>query len=107
MHGEFEPLPERFGKHLANIVSLLLEKDPEKRPSINSLLKFKVMKKHVMKILRNDVYKKDFSNTLKHGLKVFQKVKEGKDGKNKDKKYDDNLILNEIIGDFVPNNGLP
>ena len=82
----------------------LLNKDPAKRPSINNLLKYKIIKKHVYLILQNDVYKHDFSNTLAQGLDVFIKVKQGK--KENGTRYDSNLILKEIIKDFKPTNGL-
>jgi NIMA (never in mitosis gene a)-related kinase len=42
---KYKPLPERCGKHLSQIVTVLLDKEPEKRPSINNLLKLKVIKK--------------------------------------------------------------
>ena len=64
----------------------LLAKDPKKRPNINQIFKFPLIKKTVPKVVGWETFKDEFTHTVLHGrdvfakMKVDEKPKEGKKG---------------------------
>jgi len=53
----------------------MLNKDPNKRPNINGILRFPVIQERVRMLLNEDDFKDEFSHTLLHGQNVFDEFR--------------------------------
>ena len=49
----------------------MLAKDPKKRPTINQICKFPLVKKTLPKVLGWDTFQDEFTHTVLHGRDVF------------------------------------
>ena len=55
-----------------NLVTALLQKDPAKRPSINTILKMPLIVRRISQFLDDEDFKDEFSHTLLHNQDVFK-----------------------------------
>lgn len=78
LKNEPERIPECFSEELNMLVKFLLEKDGSKRPSINQILKFPLIKERIPALLSTDDFQEEFSHTVLHGRDVFAEKKAAK-----------------------------
>jgi NIMA (never in mitosis gene a)-related kinase len=77
MRLNYEPIDtEVYSKNVVNLIESMIQKDPEQRPSINSLLKYPLIWEKVGGLLSDQVYKDEFSHATLHGQNVFKMAKE-------------------------------
>ena len=55
-----------------NLIAALLQKDPAKRPSINTILKMPIIERRISQFLDDEDFKDEFSHTLLHNQDVFK-----------------------------------
>jgi len=53
----------------------MLNKDPNKRPNINSILKFPIIQERIRMLLNEDDFKDEFSHTILHNQNVFDEFR--------------------------------
>lgn len=53
----------------------MLNKDPNKRPNINNILKFPVIQERIKMLLNEDDFKDEFSHTILHNQNVFDEFR--------------------------------
>jgi NIMA (never in mitosis gene a)-related kinase len=53
----------------------MLNKDPNKRPNINSILKFPIIQERIKMLLNEDDFKDEFSHTILHNQNVFDEFR--------------------------------
>ena len=53
----------------------MLNKDPNKRPNINGILKFPIIQERIRLLLNEDDFKDEFSHTILHNQSVFDEFR--------------------------------
>ena len=53
----------------------MLNKDPNKRPNINGILKFPIIQERIKMLLNEDDFKDEFSHTILHNQNVFDEFR--------------------------------
>lgn len=53
----------------------MLNKDPNKRPNINGILKFPIIQERIRLLLNEDDFKDEFSHTILHNQNVFDEFR--------------------------------
>lgn len=66
IRGNYSAVPNNFSKELKSLISSLLVVDPEKRPSINEILKLPIIKSRIRNFLNENQYDDEFSHTILH-----------------------------------------
>lgn len=75
IQGKYQDVPAHFSKNIPNLLSAMLNKDPNKRPNINGILRFPIIQERVRMLLNEDDFKEEFSHTLLHGQNVFDEFR--------------------------------
>ena len=78
LKNEPDRIPDCYSDELNMLVKFLLEKDGSKRPSINQILKFPLIKERIPALLSGDDFQEEFSHTVLHGRDVFAEKKAAK-----------------------------
>ena len=113
--GNYAPLPQRFSPDIRNLVALLLNVDPEKRPSVNEILRMPIIKNRIYNYLNENEYNRDFSKSIvklyqqeqKPYIKNKEKKKENDkndNNKNNNSSKNESKKKNEDIKNFFKNN---
>ena len=68
--GNYAPLPQRFSHDIRDLVSQLLNVEPEKRPSIDEILKVPFIKNRISNYLNENEYNRGLSKSI---VKLYQK----------------------------------
>ena len=69
----YEPInTDVYSKNLQNLLESMLQKDPDQRPNIGTLLKYPIVWEKVGGLLNADTYKEEFSHATLHGQNVFK-----------------------------------
>ena len=71
LKGKHPALPKFYSDDLNLLISSLLTVDPRKRPNINQILKFRLVKEKIPNFLGDKVFKDEFSHTIIHNQKFF------------------------------------
>ena len=90
MKGDYPPPPSIYSRDLRNLVSLLLNVSPEKRPDINQILRNSFIKDRIKNFLKENEYNKDFSVTIVNNYNM------GKIQKKNTQNYNTNKNMNNI-----------
>ena len=53
----------------------MLHKDPNKRPTINGILKFPIIQERIKMLLNEEDFKDEFSHTILHNQNVFDEFR--------------------------------
>ena len=69
--GKFLPVPKFYSEELNMLIGALLTVDPRKRPNINQILKFSLLKDKIPNFLGDQIFKDEFSHTIIHNKKFF------------------------------------
>ena len=77
--GNYAPPPQRYTADLRNLISQLLNVDPDKRPSVDQILKLPIIKNRIKNYLNEIDYNKEFSKSI---VKLYQKEKKPQIKKN-------------------------
>eukprot|EP00041_Stephanoeca_diplocostata_P036296 m.1318364 g.1318364 ORF g.1318364 m.1318364 type:complete len:764 (+) comp24841_c0_seq27:188-2479(+) len=64
--GRYPPIPAFYSRALGDLIDKLLKTQPEKRPSVNGVLKMAVVKQRISKFLSDTMYADEFSHTVMH-----------------------------------------
>jgi NIMA (never in mitosis gene a)-related kinase 1/4/5 len=75
IQGKYTDVPAHFSKAIPNLLSSMLNKDPNKRPNINSILKFPIIQERIRMLLNEDDFKDEFSHTILHNQNVFDEFR--------------------------------
>ena len=62
--GNYAPPPQRYTADLRNLISQLLNVDPDKRPSVDQILKLPIIKNRIKNYLNEIDYNKEFSKSI-------------------------------------------
>lgn len=75
IQGTYADPPPHFSKNISYLLNLMLKTDPNKRPSINQILKIDFIRDRVTNLLNEDDFKEEFSHTILHNQNVFDQFK--------------------------------
>ena len=64
---DYDDIPGCFSADIRVLLSHLLAKDPKKRPNINQIFKFPLVKEMIPKVLNLETFKDEFTHTILHG----------------------------------------
>lgn len=64
--GQYNPIPSVYSKELKNLISMLLQVDPNKRPNTNQILKTPIIQERIKKFLSDSIRVVEFSHTIIH-----------------------------------------
>ena len=84
--GQFDKIPKQYSAAMNNLIAALLQKDPTKRPSINTILKMPIIERRISQFLDDEDFKDEFSHTLLHNQDVFKAFAQKKDSEEKARK---------------------
>lgn len=73
--GKYPDIPSHFSQGVTNILAAMLNTDPDKRPNINQILQYSIIKDRIQKLLNEDDFKDEFSHTILHNQNVFDEFK--------------------------------
>jgi NIMA (never in mitosis gene a)-related kinase len=59
-------VPGHYSKDVSNLIAMMLQRDPAKRPSVHQLLKVPCIEMRITRFLQADVFKEEFAHTLLH-----------------------------------------
>ena len=74
--GKYADVPSHFSKNIPYLLGVMLNKDPAKRPSINQILKFDIIKARTQTLLNDQDFKDEFSHTILHNQNVFDQFRQ-------------------------------
>lgn len=66
IRGAYNPIPSTYSKDLKNLVNMMLNVDPSKRPNINEILKTPIIQTRIKNFLNEMEYNCEFSHTILH-----------------------------------------
>jgi len=75
IQGKYSDVPSHFSPAVSNLLQIMLNKDPSKRPSINQLLKMDIIREKTQKLLNEQDFKDEFSHTILHNENVFDQFR--------------------------------
>jgi NIMA (never in mitosis gene a)-related kinase len=75
MKGEYPPPPKIYSEDLRKLVSSLLNVNPQKRPNINQVLKFSIIRNRIISVLNENQFNKEFSVSIVKNYKMEKKNK--------------------------------
>lgn len=75
IQGKYADVPTHFSQNVKNLLSAMLNRDPSKRPNINSILKMPCIADRIKLLLNEDDFKDEFSHTILHNKNVFDEFR--------------------------------
>eukprot|EP01050_Picozoa_sp_SAG11_P003113 SAG11_NODE_169_length_13635_cov_13.307993_6_plen_1033_part_00 len=72
MRGKYAPVSNSYSEPLRSLIGEMLARDPNRRPSINDVLKRPVMQERIRRFLSDSVAKREFSHTVLHNQNPMQ-----------------------------------
>jgi NIMA (never in mitosis gene a)-related kinase len=73
--GKYSPVPSHFSKDVSNLIAMMLQRDPAKRPTVHQLLQVPCIEMRITRFLKADVFKEEFAHTLLHNQNVFEEFR--------------------------------
>lgn len=67
VRGVYNPIPSGFSTELRNLIRMMLDIRPEKRPDVNKILSMPVIQRRIKTYLTETVHQQEFSHTVLHG----------------------------------------
>lgn len=113
VNGKYAPIPTVYSKDLRNLVTILLNKDPSKRPRVHDILNFPIMKNRIKEFLTKSQVGIEFNHTIIHKKdlnqiyienkqrEVEEKLEEKKE--NQQKWIEIDLKKKDILKSCIPN----
>jgi serine/threonine protein kinase len=68
LRGKYPPLPSSYTRQMSLLVSMMLEVDAQKRPSVAQILKLPFIAGLLPRVLDKDIIRREFSHTVLHGF---------------------------------------
>jgi NIMA (never in mitosis gene a)-related kinase len=68
LRGKYPPLPLSYSHHVSALVSMMLEVDAQKRPSVSQILKLPYIASLLPRVLDKETLRREFSHTVLHGF---------------------------------------
>jgi NIMA (never in mitosis gene a)-related kinase len=78
VQGKFDKLPRQYSSSLNSLLAAILVRDPKRRPTINDILKYPMIKRRIDAYLEEDEFKDEFTHTLLHDQNVFMEFQRRK-----------------------------
>ena len=75
VRGVYNPLPSHFSQGLKNLVKECLNTNPNRRPTVNGILKMPLIQNRIKTYLSQTIITNEFSHTILHKQDVFQAAK--------------------------------
>ncbi|KAH0572066.1 Kinase, NEK [Spironucleus salmonicida] len=79
LEGKYTPISSKYSQNMRDLCTAMLQKDPKKRPSVNTILKLPCLQERIQKQLPDEVLQDEFAHTVFHGkgdiLKGFNEQK--------------------------------
>ncbi|GKT15467.1 Kinase, NEK, partial [Aduncisulcus paluster] len=72
LRGSYPPISSQYSHNLRNLISQLLNKIPQKRPSVNQILKTPFIRDRIRSFLDEEIIKDEFSHTVIHSSAIAQ-----------------------------------
>ncbi|KAK8845020.1 hypothetical protein M9Y10_021196 [Tritrichomonas musculus] len=94
LRSKHSPIPSFYSSDLRNLVDVLLQKDPKKRPRIHQILNYDFIRKRISNLLDTTLLKIEFSHTVIHSKKSNKEDNNNENNTNNDEnleKYQDNV----------------
>ena len=112
--GNYAPPPQRYTADLRNLISQLLNVDPDKRPSVDQILKLPIIKNRIKNYLNEIDYNKEFSKSIvklykekkpqiKKDFKEEKELQKNDNNINRAQTNNDSVKKNEQIQNFFKN----
>ena len=112
--GNYAPPPQRYTADLRNLISQLLNVDPDKRPSVDQILKLPIIKNRIKNYLNEKDYNKEFSKSIvklykekkpqiKKDFKEEKELQKNDNNINRAQTNNDSVKKNEQIQNFFKN----
>eukprot|EP00741_Cyanophora_paradoxa_P002448 tig00000076_g2373.t1 len=76
MYGTYAPIPAQYSSDMRDLIRVMLERDPAKRPSINDLLRTPVCAARIAQFMSDTLIRQEFSHTVLHRFSPHREVKE-------------------------------
>jgi len=73
VQGQFPALQGSYSSSLKSLIGVLLNTNPEDRPTIHEVLWIPIIKQRIHCFLSETIQQQEFSHTLLHGVNLFQK----------------------------------
>jgi len=70
--GKYDPIPNQYSADMSKLINMLLEHEPFKRPNINEVLEFPLVKQRIQNLLNEDIRNSEFSHTILHKKNVIK-----------------------------------
>lgn len=67
LRGQYQPISNTYSRNLREVLDRMLQKDPNKRPSVNQILKLPFLQERIRRLLPEDYWNEEFSHTIIHG----------------------------------------
>lgn len=67
LRGQYQPISSTYSRNLKEVIDRMLQKDPNKRPSVNQILKLPFLQDRIKRLLPEDYWNEEFSHTIIHG----------------------------------------
>mmetsp|Transcript_16227 Transcript_16227/g.29550 ORF Transcript_16227/g.29550 Transcript_16227/m.29550 type:complete len:827 (+) Transcript_16227:27-2507(+) len=71
VRGQYSPVPPHYSRDLKGLVAQMLTIDPNRRPTINQILRQPFIKERIKQFLSETVANQEFSHTVLHSQNVF------------------------------------
>jgi NIMA (never in mitosis gene a)-related kinase len=71
--GAFNPVPRVYSSEMRSLIASMLNVNPSSRPDISTILGKAFITNRIKSFLTDTVYNHEFSHTILHGEKVFEK----------------------------------
>lgn len=73
--GQYSPVPSLYSKDVSNLIAMMLQRDPTRRPTVHQLLAVPCIEQRITRFLKADVFKEEFAHTLLHNQNVFEEFR--------------------------------
>ncbi|EGR34335.1 protein kinase domain protein [Ichthyophthirius multifiliis] len=74
LKGQYKPIPGIYSNDLKNLVSIMLQTKPEKRPSIQQILQQPIIRNRIKNFLSESIKMYEFSHTIMHNYVKHIKI---------------------------------
>lgn len=78
IRSDYKDIPSIYSDELRLLLKHLLEKDGSKRPNINQVCAFPLIKAKIPEVLNSASFQEEFSHSVLHGRDVFEEMKAAK-----------------------------
>lgn len=78
MKGKYEDMPSHYSEELKLLLKHMLDQKKDKRPNINQICAFPLIKETIKEVLDASNFKDEFAHTILHNRNIFKEMKANK-----------------------------